>query len=61
MDPYAKSVARMIRWADEMFAYRVGDPETRERRRIPARAQGQAETETAATPKLEPVAVTAES
>ena len=26
MDPYAKSVARMIRWADEMFGYRVGDP-----------------------------------
>jgi isoamylase len=27
MDPYAKSVARMIRWADEMFGYRVGDPD----------------------------------
>jgi glycogen operon protein len=27
MDPYAKSVSRMIRWADEMFGYRVGDPE----------------------------------
>ena len=27
MDPYAKSVARMIRWADEMFGYCVGDPE----------------------------------
>jgi len=26
MDPYAKSVARMVRWADEMFGYRVGDP-----------------------------------
>ena len=26
MDPYAKSVARTIRWADEMFGYRVGDP-----------------------------------
>jgi isoamylase len=25
MDPYAKSVARTIRWADEMFGYRVGD------------------------------------
>ncbi len=25
MDPYAKSVARMIRWSDEMFGYRVGD------------------------------------
>jgi isoamylase len=28
MDPYAKSVARMIRWADEMFGYRVGDQDT---------------------------------
>jgi isoamylase len=28
MDPYAKSVARTIRWADEMFGYRVGDPES---------------------------------
>jgi glycogen operon protein len=27
MDPYAKSVARPIRWADEMFGYRVGDPD----------------------------------
>jgi isoamylase len=27
MDPYAKSVARAVRWADEMFGYRVGDPE----------------------------------
>jgi glycogen operon protein len=26
MDPYAKSVARTIRWADEMFGYVVGDP-----------------------------------
>jgi glycogen operon protein len=26
MDPYAKSVARTIRWADEMFGYRVGHP-----------------------------------
>jgi isoamylase len=26
MDPYAKSVARTIRWADEMFGYKVGDP-----------------------------------
>jgi glycogen operon protein len=25
MDPYAKSVARMIRWADEMFGYRLSD------------------------------------
>src|SRR5262245_36208244 len=25
MDPYAKSVARTIHWADEMFGYRVGD------------------------------------
>jgi glycogen operon protein len=27
MDPYAKSVARTIRWADEMFGYEVGNPE----------------------------------
>ena len=27
MDPYAKSVARTIRWADEMFGYTVGSPE----------------------------------
>jgi glycogen operon protein len=27
MDPYAKAVARTIRWSDEMFAYRVGDPQ----------------------------------
>jgi glycogen operon protein len=27
MDPYAKSVARTITWSDEMFGYRVGDPE----------------------------------
>ncbi len=27
MDPYAKSVARTILWADEMFGYRVGDPQ----------------------------------
>src|ERR671926_1269454 len=25
MDPYAKSVARTIRWADEMFGYEVGN------------------------------------
>jgi isoamylase len=27
MDPYAHSVARTVRWADEMFGYRVGDPD----------------------------------
>jgi isoamylase len=27
MDPYAKSVARTIRWADEMFGYTVGHPD----------------------------------
>ncbi len=27
MDPYAKSVARTIRWADEMFGYPVGSPD----------------------------------
>jgi isoamylase len=26
-DPYAKTVARPIRWADEMFGYRIGDPQ----------------------------------
>jgi glycogen operon protein len=27
MDPYAKAVARTVRWSDEMFGYRVGDPD----------------------------------
>src|SRR3954469_14196881 len=27
LDPYAKAVARGINWSDEMFGYRVGDPE----------------------------------
>ncbi len=27
MDPYAKSVARTIRWADDMFGYEVGHPD----------------------------------
>jgi isoamylase len=27
MDPYAKSVARTIQWADEMFGYAVGHPD----------------------------------
>src|SRR6516225_3174528 len=27
LDPYAKSVARTIRWADEMFGYTVGHPD----------------------------------
>jgi glycogen operon protein len=26
LDPYAKSVARSLQWADEMFGYRIGDP-----------------------------------
>ena len=26
LDPYAKAVARSLRWADELFGYRVGDP-----------------------------------
>ena len=26
-DPYAKAIARETKWADELFAYRVGDPE----------------------------------
>ena len=27
LDPYAKGIGRDIRWADEVFAYRLGDPE----------------------------------
>ena len=27
LDPYAKSIGRGLRWADEVFAYRMGDPE----------------------------------
>ena len=27
LDPYAKSIGRELRWADEVFAYRMGDPE----------------------------------
>lgn len=26
LDPYAKAVGRTIRWCDEMFGYRIGDP-----------------------------------
>ncbi len=26
-DPYAKAVGRMTRWSDELFGYRIGDPE----------------------------------
>jgi glycogen operon protein len=26
-DPYAKAIGRDVRWADELFAYRLGDPE----------------------------------
>jgi glycogen operon protein len=26
LDPYAKAIARETKWADEMFAYRIGDP-----------------------------------
>jgi isoamylase len=26
LDPYAKSIGRDIRWADELFGYRIGDP-----------------------------------
>ncbi len=26
LDPYAKGIARTIRWGDEMFGYRIGDP-----------------------------------
>jgi isoamylase len=27
LDPYAKSIGRDLRWADELFGYRLGDPE----------------------------------
>jgi isoamylase len=27
LDPYAKALGRDVRWADEHFAYRIGDPE----------------------------------
>jgi glycogen operon protein len=27
LDPYAKSIGRDVRWADELFGYRVGDPD----------------------------------
>ena len=27
LDPYAKSIGRDVRWADELFAYRMGDPD----------------------------------
>jgi isoamylase len=27
LDPYAKSVGRDVRWTDELFGYRIGDPE----------------------------------
>jgi isoamylase len=27
LDPYAKSVGRDLRWADELFGYRIGDPD----------------------------------
>jgi isoamylase len=27
LDPYAKALGRDVRWADELFAYRIGDPE----------------------------------
>jgi isoamylase len=27
LDPYAKSIGRDVQWADELFAYRLGDPD----------------------------------
>jgi isoamylase len=27
LDPYARAIGRDVRWADELFGYRVGDPE----------------------------------
>ena len=26
LDPYAKAIGRDVRWADELFGYRIGDP-----------------------------------
>src|SRR5262245_39890776 len=26
LDPYAKAIGRPLRWCDELFAYRIGDP-----------------------------------
>src|SRR2546425_1779075 len=28
LDPYAKAIGRDLRWADELFGYRIGDPLT---------------------------------
>jgi isoamylase len=28
LDPYARAIGRDLQWADELFGYRVGDPET---------------------------------
>ena len=27
LDPYAKTIGRAIRWSDEMYGYKIGDPE----------------------------------
>jgi glycogen operon protein len=27
LDPYAKAIGRDVQWADELFAYRLGDPD----------------------------------
>ena len=27
LDPYAKAIGRELKWADELFAYQVGDPD----------------------------------
>src|SRR5512142_1191676 len=27
LDPYAKSLGRVTRWSDEIFGYRIGDPQ----------------------------------
>ena len=27
LDPYAKAIARETRWADEMWGYKLGDPQ----------------------------------
>ena len=28
LDPYAKGIGRDVKWADEVFGYRLGDPES---------------------------------
>ena len=43
MDPYAKSIAGVINWADEMFGYVVGDERRGSDARFSRRCLGNAE------------------